>query len=320
MFYQDLFKLHTEIDSKFYDIELISYIDNYLGKFDKGTLLKKSDFEFALKNPIKVSKLLKDIENIGIVSKIDTVEDDEDEIYFEITAIPIKTVDNEYEKYLKNKRAMNSFEIIFKRLDSKKSGFFLLLDLKGYSKNINSKDKETRLLMHYFMDSFKAEMNKLMENCFFVKNNGLIVKQNGDGWLIYFEKIKDANDFVKKLIRSIKTNNNSKETMTTLKLNVKFYLHHIKEIEKIYRTDTLHFDIEGEDVIYLFLIEKKIEEEIYKEKECNFISYTKEAFEFLNQDEKLRLKRLSNIDLNIKDSSGNNKIQKEVEVFYEILD
>ncbi len=320
MFYPDLFKLHTEFSNKFYDIDFVAYIDNYLGKFDKGTTFKRSDLEHILKNPHKISKLLLDLEKINIIEKLENDEPDEDEEEeYEIISEPLKNIDLEYDKYIKTKREINSFDIIYNKLLQRKSGFFLLLDIKGYSKNINSDDEQKRLLMHYFTDDLKKSMKAFMQNLFFINYGGAIVKQNGDGWLLYFERMVDVEEFLRKLKMDLLEEPKTKGTMSSLGLNLKCYLHYIKEIEKIYRTDTLHFDIEGEEVIYLFLIEKPIEKIIYKNGDSNFVVFTKEAASFISPEKRNELTFIEQVDININDSEGNKKIKRDIEVYYEIL-
>lgn len=280
MFCPRLFEVYNQY-LNFINIDTLSKLDNLFGEFNQGDFIDIDDFAKHLKpfHPQKIYPLLSKLEELNIIKM---TEDDSNE--YELLLEPIKKVDLKYVEYQQQQRNFNSFNIILSRLQQSPQGYFVLFDLKGYTKNVHSENVEIKGAIFNFTTQVNELLYKQIEPLFHLYKAS-ILKQIGDAWLIYFENINDAQAYIEDVSNQINTKFSFEKEQ--LNINFKFYIHYIEHIEKVYRTDSLHFDIEGEGAVYLFMIEKYIEEELYKNQynsEFDFLVCTNQIVKYYSLD------------------------------------
>ncbi len=324
MYFPILFDLLTEERKIKYDGETISKIDNFFGDYRKGMVISEIKINSLFCDVLKTSKLIYDLQEIGLIRAVEN--DDFLEPYeekyenFIIEYEPnISFIEKEYDKYEKDKRLLDSVEIIYKRAVKNKRGVALLVDVKGYSKNLN--DNNTNLAIHLFIDEFQEFIDKTLKKIFLVKHSGIEIKRNADGWFLYFVEISSAKEFIQDLIKGMhKKNSKIYKGMNYLGLSIIMYLHYIN-IEKVFKKDYFNIDIEGRDIVLIYMLEKPIEEILVKEnflskKESSFIVITKPIFDLLLDIEKKEYKCIDSL-IEIRDSENKNKIYKpNIETYY----
>ncbi len=322
MYFPKLFNLLRDQNFDTYSGDLITKIDDYLGSLDKGSVFIDSDLNLKINDVLLTDRILKDLTNLEIISEYhDEVEDDYEGIGEKRYLLLIdanRLEDKSYQEYLSKKRKIDSFSVIYEKTKKQNSGALTLIDLKGYSKNVNSQGSNVYVLA--LITRLQEVIDASIKKFFLNKYSGIEVKHNGDGWFFYFLAENDAYEFLENVFEKINSDLKIKTDFTTLGTALKSYIHHAREIEKIYKVDTLHFDMEGKDVILIHMLEKPIEKALYDgviNKDSNFIAITETVLDKINPEYSQGLHELTNLSVDVKDSEGNMKVQNaDIKVFY----
>jgi len=322
MYFPKLIEL-VHNDSKTYSPEIVAKLDDFFGSFDNGTIFRNSGFDFHLADYTLAPRILADLEALGLIAR------DEDESVFDeetgenidqayqLLEAPQKKVDKNYQEYISKKRQIDSFSIIYEKTVSQHSGALTLIDLKGYSKNV--KDDGNNPLMLSLIDKIQDMIDSCIRPYFLNSYSGIEVKHNGDGWFLYFLNEEEAYEFLEKFITRSMQDTSIKGLFKSLAASLKCYIHHAKEIEKIYKVDTLRFDMEGRDVILIHMLEKPIEKKLYEgviDKTSNFIAITEGVRDKIGENAN-DFSELKNVEIDIKDADGNLKVDSAgIRIFY----
>ncbi|UEG54033.1 hypothetical protein LLH06_03485 [Mucilaginibacter daejeonensis] len=322
MYFPKLIEL-VHKDPKTYSPEIVAKLDDFLGNFESGTTFRNSGLNFYVADFTLVAKILTDLEILGLIAQNDdeSVFDEEtgDNIDqgYQLLEAPQKKIDKNYQEYISKKRQIDSFSIIYERTVSQHSGALTLIDLKGYSKNI--KDGGNNPLMLSLIDKIQEMIDSCIRPYFLNSYSGIEIKHNGDGWFLYFLKEEEAYEFLENFITSSMQNPSIKSLFKSLSASLKCYIHHAKEIEKIYKVDSLRFDMEGKDVILIHMLEKPIEKSLYEgviDKSSNFIAITEGVRDKIGENANDFLE-LKNVKIDIKDADRNLKVDSTgIRIFY----
>jgi len=323
MYFPKLFDLAKQKRNEIYTEEILAYIDDYLGTLKEGAVFTDRNFNRGIGNIFITKMILDDLAAINIIERDeeeDNWEDDgeQSEDSYRLLIAPVKSEDLEYAKYLANKRKLDSFSIVYERTKRRRSGALTLIDVRGYSRNM--KDPIMAPFMHRLISLLQELISNTLEPYFQNSYSAIQIKQNGDGWFLYFLDEREAFSFLETVISTCLQNDSISSLLKTLEASLKCYIHHTDEIEKIYKVDSMHFDMEGKDVILIHSLEKPVESILYNgiiPKESNFIAVTEGVFNKLENKEQIKLKRLSGQLESIKDFSGEKKIDiSDLAVFF----
>lgn len=331
MYFPRLYKLIKDDVDGVYSEEIISYVDDFLGSLEVGSIFSEEYFNSGIRNILKTSKIADHLISLGLIreeiEEINTQDADDDnssDRYFELIIAPQKNIDKKYLDYKKSKRYIDSFSIIYEKSKLQKSGALVLIDLKGYSKNINK--SETNAMIILLTGWLKELITNELAPYFLDRYSGIEIKQNGDGWFLYFLKEREAYSFLKNIMQKCNEEGKIKDAFKSLGNTLKGYIHHAKEIESIYKVDTLHFDMEGRDVILIHMLEKPIESRLYDDHiipiTSNFIAITESVYDYLNTEEQKSFRELQGVDMVGKaaiDREGNSKIyNSSFKIYYQV--
>lgn len=305
-----------------YTSDIVSKVEDYLGNLEQGTVFNEQGLGIYISDVLLIEKILEDLVDIGLIAR----EEDEDSFDEEnnetiksyvLLINPKKFKDENYQEYISKKRQIDSFSIIYEKTKAQHSGALTLIDLKGYSKNVNSTTNNAAILL--LIEKIQSVIDECIKPYFLNRYSGIEIKHNGDGWFLYFLNEHDACDFLESVIIQCKENTGIKNDFNSLGTTLKCYIHHAKEIEKIYKVDTLRFDMEGQDVILIHMLEKPIEKKLYESaisKNSSFIAITETVLAKIDRRSK-DFKELEDIEIDVKDTDGNSKVlHSDLKVFY----
>ncbi|WP_231426982.1 hypothetical protein [Pedobacter sp. Leaf250] len=322
MYFPKLIDL-VSLDPSIYNSNMISLLDDFLGNFDVRSTFTVSGFNFYLADLTVSERILNDLVSIELIQKenneahYEDYEEDKFEESYIVLKAPNKKIDQNYIDYISNKRRIDSFGIIYQKTKTQHSGALTLIDLKGYSKNVNNKNNNAAILL--LIDKIQEYIDGCIRQYFLNSYSGIEIKHNGDGWFLYFLKEDEAHDFLEDFIIKCSNDEMVKRQFQVLGTSLKCYIHHAEEIEKIYKVDTLHFDMEGKDVILIHMLEKPIEKELYNgiiPHTSNFLAITGSVYNKIG-DRASSFKELKDVKIDIRDSEGNLKVgDASIKIYY----
>ena len=323
MYFPKLFDLFIDSNNTVYTSDIISAIDDYLGSLHKDESFYEKDLNYYINDLQLTEQILNNLCQIKLIE----VEIDEDSVAeddefignkYVLLVEPKKLEDKSYLEYIKKKRQIDSFSIIYEKTKMKKSGALTLIDLKGYSKNVNNSNTNPAILLLIY--KIQSVIDEVIKPYFLNSYSGIEIKHNGDGWFLYFLNENESYEFLEKVINVCLSDSSIKREFDTLGTTLKCYIHHAREIEKIYKVDTLHFDMEGKDVIIIHMLEKPIEKKLYDSiisKSANFIAITENVLTKINEVYRADFKELKNLENEVLDSEGKPKIMlTDLRIFY----